>query len=59
VFVAAEHHRALVEAIEAREGTRCEALAREHSRVGVRTLLMALDRRDAWADVPGAGLIVA
>lgn len=59
VYVAAEQHRALVEAIEAREGTRGEALAREHSRVGVRTLLMALERRDGLTDVPGAALIVA
>jgi GntR family transcriptional regulator of vanillate catabolism len=58
VFVAAEHHRAIVEAIEAREGTRAEALAREHSYIARRTLLLALERRQDADDVPGSALIV-
>jgi GntR family transcriptional regulator of vanillate catabolism len=58
VFVAAEHHRAIVEAIEARQGTRAEALAREHALVGCRTLLLSLERGEATGHLAGAGLIV-
>jgi GntR family transcriptional regulator of vanillate catabolism len=58
IVVAAEHHRAIVEAIEAREGTRGEALAREHTRVVRRTVEWALRRRDATKRVLGAGLVV-
>jgi GntR family transcriptional regulator of vanillate catabolism len=58
-FVVAEHHRAIVEAIEARQGTRGEALAREHAQVGRRTLLLALQQPESLGSLPGAGLIVA
>ena len=57
--VVAEHHRAIVEAIEARQGTRGEALAREHAQVGRGTLLLALRKAESLGDLPGAGLIVA
>lgn len=40
--IANEHHRAIVEAIENREGTRAESLAREHSRVARGNLERAL-----------------
>ena len=59
VYVAGEHHRAIVEAIESREGTRGEALAREHSRVGRQTLLLALEQGRSLAGFPGARLIVS
>ncbi len=57
LFVAQAQHRALVEAIAAREGARAEALAREHARIARNNLLAALasDRRDAF---PGQALIV-
>jgi len=55
--VAQEHHRAILEAIEAREGTRAESLAREHSRVARRNLARALEDRTLLGRVPGAALI--
>jgi len=45
--VAAEQHRAIVEAIENREGARAEALAREHSRISRRNLELALRSRES------------
>lgn len=54
-FVVAEHHRAIVEAIGARQGSRGEALAREHARVSRGTLRLVLEQ---GASVPGVGLIV-
>ena len=55
--VAREHHRAIVESIAARQGTRAESLAREHARVGQRVLGMAVRDADAMRRVPGASLI--
>jgi GntR family transcriptional regulator of vanillate catabolism len=37
-----DHHGALVEAIESRQGTRAESIAREHARLSRRTIEMAL-----------------
>jgi len=56
-FVAAEHHRALVDAIEHREGSRAEALAREHSRVARRNIRLALQQEETMRQLPGAALI--
>jgi GntR family transcriptional regulator of vanillate catabolism len=58
-LVVAEHHRAIVEAIEMRQGTRGEALAREHAQVGRGTLTLALQKAESLGDLPGARLIVA
>jgi GntR family transcriptional regulator of vanillate catabolism len=58
-FVVMEHHRAIVEAIETRQGTRAEALAREHAQVGRGTLAMALRQSQPLGNLPGARLIVA
>jgi GntR family transcriptional regulator of vanillate catabolism len=52
-----EHHRALLEAIGAREGARAEALAREHARLARRSLSGVLSRRELLEGVPGAALI--
>jgi len=52
-----EHHHALVEAIEQREGTRAEALAREHARMSRRSLEDALSNTNILSGVPGASLI--
>ena len=56
---AQEHHRGIVEAIVAREGTRAEALAREHSRVARINLERILNSQAGErADIPGLSLIV-
>jgi GntR family transcriptional regulator, vanillate catabolism transcriptional regulator len=56
-FVAAEQHRAIVEAIENREGARAEALAREHSRISRRNLQHAFRNKELTHRLPGAALI--
>lgn len=55
--IAQEHHRAIVEAIAARAGTRAEALAREHAQVARRVLERALQDMRLADRVPGARLI--
>lgn len=57
-FTAQEHHRGLLDAIEAREGTRAEGLAREHARLSLRALRTALDRNGTLSGVPGLSLLV-
>jgi len=56
-FIAAEQHRAIVEAIENREGARAEALAREHSRISRRNLEFALRSKELSNRLPGLTLI--
>lgn len=59
LHVAQEHHRALIEAIAAREGARAEALAREHARIARNNLEYVLTKdRDLIRRVPGLALIV-
>jgi GntR family transcriptional regulator of vanillate catabolism len=55
--IAEEHHRALLDAIEHREGARAESLAREHSRLTRRNLEEALADRTFLETVPGARLL--
>jgi GntR family transcriptional regulator of vanillate catabolism len=55
--IALEHHRSILEAIEAREGARAESLAREHARVARKNLARALEDRTLLSRVPGAALI--
>jgi len=55
--IAQEHHRSVVDAIQNREGTRAEAVMREHSRLAHRNLQLALRNRDSLALVAGAALI--
>jgi GntR family transcriptional regulator of vanillate catabolism len=57
LYVAQTQHRAILEAIEGREGARAEALAREHARLARRNLDVALAGHDTLARLPGAGLI--
>ena len=52
-----EQHRALVEAIQNREGTRAESIAREHSRLSRRNLEAVLADNSVWSSVPGSSLI--
>jgi GntR family transcriptional regulator of vanillate catabolism len=55
--IAEEHHRALIDAIDHREGARAESLAREHSRLTRRNLEEVLADRNLLETVPGALLI--
>jgi GntR family transcriptional regulator of vanillate catabolism len=57
LVVAQEQHRAVVDAIVQHEGTRAEALMREHARIAHHNLREALASRQALQRVPGAGLI--
>ncbi|HEV2676301.1 MAG TPA: GntR family transcriptional regulator [Aliidongia sp.] len=57
LLLAQAQHRAILEAIEAREGTRAEALAREHARLAKQNLKLALGDAALLASVPGAALI--
>ncbi|MFA9430216.1 GntR family transcriptional regulator [Egicoccus sp. AB-alg2] len=58
--VAQEQHRAIVDAIAAREGARAEAVAREHARLARRNLEQALAADEPLATVmPGGSLVRA
>jgi GntR family transcriptional regulator, vanillate catabolism transcriptional regulator len=52
-----EQHQAIVEAIESRQGTRAESLAREHARLSRRNLELVLTNREILSCVPGSSLI--
>ncbi|HLK47391.1 MAG TPA: FCD domain-containing protein, partial [Bryobacteraceae bacterium] len=52
-----EQHRAIVEAIENRQGTRAESVAREHAQLSRRNLEAALQDTAVWSGLPGASLI--
>jgi GntR family transcriptional regulator, vanillate catabolism transcriptional regulator len=58
LYVAQTQHRAMLEAIEEREGSRAEAVAREHARIARWNLDVALRSERALQQLPGAGLIV-
>lgn len=55
--LAKAHHREILDAIAARQGTRAESLAREHAFIARRVFNMALADRAALSRVPGASLI--
>jgi GntR family transcriptional regulator of vanillate catabolism len=55
--VAHEHHNALMEAIENRQGSRAESLAREHAGLALRNLEAVLADKEVLNSVPGASLI--
>ena len=57
LLLAQSQHRAVVEAIENREGTRAEALMREHARIAHRNLRIALEDHWAMTRLPGGPLI--
>ncbi|HEX5432093.1 MAG TPA: FCD domain-containing protein, partial [Bryobacteraceae bacterium] len=52
-----EHHHAIVEAIEHRQGTRAESVAHEHARLSRRNLEMILAQPSILSCLPGASLI--
>jgi GntR family transcriptional regulator of vanillate catabolism len=55
--IAQEHHRALIDAIERREGARAESLAREHAHIMRRNLELAMADRNVLDTIPGGRLI--
>lgn len=55
--LAQEQHRAVLDAIENREGTRAEAVMREHARLARRNLQLALGNAEALQRVRGGALI--
>ena len=55
--IAQDQHRSVVDAIEHREGSRAEAIMREHPRLAYRNLQVALRDPQAFDLVPGAALI--
>jgi len=57
LLVAHSQHLGLIEAIEEGHGSRAEALAREHARLAIANLKIALSHRGALAAVPGHSLI--
>jgi GntR family transcriptional regulator, vanillate catabolism transcriptional regulator len=57
LIVAQAQHRAVLEAIERREGARAEALMREHARIAHRNLQNALKNQQALTQLFGGNLI--
>lgn len=57
LMIAQDQHHCVIEAIQAGEGGRAEALMREHARLAHRYLRKALDDRQMLAQVPGASLL--
>ena len=57
LLIAQTHHRSIVDAIERRQGTRGEALAREHARIAARNLEVVLENREMLERMPGAALL--
>ncbi len=57
LIIAQDQHRAILDAIERREGARAESLAREHSRIARRNLEIALKNQAMHHLVPGISLI--
>lgn len=55
--LAQEHHKGMIEAIEARQGARAESLMREHARLAHRNLQFVLHDREWLERVPGGALI--
>jgi GntR family transcriptional regulator of vanillate catabolism len=57
LYVAQAQHRGMLESIEQGEGTRAEALAREHARLAHRNLDLVLSSQQNLARLPGGRLI--
>jgi GntR family transcriptional regulator, vanillate catabolism transcriptional regulator len=57
LLVALSQHRALLAAIENRQGARAEAVAREHARIAAENLDVVLHDREARERVPGGNLV--
>ncbi len=59
LFIGQAHHRAIVDAIEMREGTRAEALAREHAVLARQNLDIVIEDESISGKIPGFFLISA
>jgi GntR family transcriptional regulator of vanillate catabolism len=59
LLIAQEHHRIVVDAIENREGARAEAIMREHARLAVRNLRLALRNRTHLDLLPALALLTS
>ncbi|MDB5619227.1 GntR family transcriptional regulator [Tardiphaga sp.] len=59
LLIGQEHHRIVVDAIENREGARAEAIMREHARLAVRNLRLALRNRSHLDLLPALTLLTA
>lgn len=57
LLIAQDHHRAVIDAIENREGARAEAVMREHARLAVRNLRLALRNRTHLDLLPALTLV--
>jgi GntR family transcriptional regulator of vanillate catabolism len=57
LLIAQDHHRIVVDAIENREGSRAEAVMREHARLAARNLRLALRSRSHLDLLPALALI--
>ena len=57
LIIGHEHHRVVIDAIENREGARAEAVMREHARLAVRNLRLALRSRAHLGLLPALALI--
>ena len=57
LLIAQDHHRVVVDAIENREGTRAEAVMREHARLAMRNLRLVLRSRTHLNLLPALTLI--
>ena len=57
LLVAQAQHRAVIEAIANREGTRAEALMREHAHIAHQNLREALLSHQSLRHIPGGNLI--
>lgn len=57
LVVAQAQHRAVLDAIQRRQGERAEALMREHARIAHANLRAALADQRNWPRLPGAGLV--
>jgi len=58
ILVGHEQHHAIIEAVEHRQGTRAEGLAREHALLSRRNLEISLTDEDIRSCVPGSPLIL-
>jgi len=59
LLIGQDHHRIVVDAIENREGTRAEAVMREHSRLAARNLRLVLRNRSRLDLLPALALLAS
>jgi GntR family transcriptional regulator of vanillate catabolism len=59
LLIGQDHHRIVVDAIENREGTRAEAVMREHSRLAARNLRLVLRHRNTLDLLPALTLLTS